>query len=120
MREIKFRAWDSFKEEWQYQPESGDFDFIDGLEIDYDKERFILEQYTGLKDKNGKEIYEGDILAYNVYIISKGKQTFKEKQVIYDLLDFELLHTLYCLSTTRSLEVIGNIHENKDLLNGPA
>jgi hypothetical protein len=62
MREIKFRAWykptkvmgepETIQEMTSYTP---------SLDLD---DRFILMQYTGLKDKNGKEIYEGDILAY--------------------------------------------------------
>ena len=71
MRDIKFRAWNKDIKEmfevgqitlekgiWDYQPD--DRKHI-GISIPY-QPSFILMQYTGLKDKNGKEIYEGDIV----------------------------------------------------------
>lgn len=68
MREIKFRAWDKEKKDWVKY-----FDYLINhngeilmlFEGDWEvvkSERYILMQFTGLKDKNGKEIYEGDII----------------------------------------------------------
>lgn len=74
MREIKFRAWNGIDSRPEsrmiYQPYfSVDFKVImpDGNEWD-----LPLMQYTGLKDKNGKEIYEGDIFDMGVVIFSRG------------------------------------------------
>jgi uncharacterized phage protein (TIGR01671 family) len=59
MREIKFRAWSTEKEpKMIYFPKDGAFSGRDLIESD----KWKLMQYTGLKDKNGKEIYEGDIV----------------------------------------------------------
>ncbi len=72
MREIKFRAWDLVKkkmwiEDKIYGPNTwwdiGPNGFVDVTDenVCRDSEDFVLQQFTGLKDKNGKEIYEGDI-----------------------------------------------------------
>ena len=79
MREIKFRA---FHEPTKQMFDVFSFDVNNvrawypekyGLEISPDREDCILMQYTGLKDKNGREIYEGDIVKcnYDKYIFSK-------------------------------------------------
>ena len=89
-REIKFRAWHKNlkkmfkigqitleKGTWNYEP--NDRDFI-GMSIPY-QPSFILMQYTGLHDKNGKEIYEGDIIRIKDSLIEI------EGEVIFDTID---------------------------------
>lgn len=66
MREIKFRAWDKDKRkmvDWEYLVGYCDIDYLFGNHEHVPD--FNVMQYTGLKDKNGKEIYEGDILRRN-------------------------------------------------------
>lgn len=59
MREIKFRAWDAIGKKMWYDVESHK---VQNFKVNKEKEQWFIMQYTGLKDKNGKEIYEGDIL----------------------------------------------------------
>jgi len=113
MREIKFRAWhtgECFMIEW-------DFILDDGILPYFSSDDYILMQYTGLKDRNGVEIYEGDIVRTR-----KGRtDTEYVTDVIHE-------HTMFRLRENKTLfvdgrcmigcEVIGNIHENPDLLDG--
>ena len=69
MREIKFRIWDKQNKEMldleDLHYEYGKMSIRTTMYNDYfDTEDMILMQYTGIKDKNGKEIYEGDIIKY--------------------------------------------------------
>lgn len=119
MRTIKFRAWDKENKKWV-----GDIDSffngmlfnrkIDSVGIDFWSNLFELSQFTGLLDKNGTEIYEGDIL-----------QSDDEKRiVVYVAPSFELQ-----LPDTKAFawdlwdgvkeEIIGNIYENPELLSNP-
>ena len=75
MRDIKFRVWDGVMKDWIPfgLNEISDLVFLKGSDVrggfivdtfDSEAGRYILMQYTGLKDKNDKEIYEGDIVKY--------------------------------------------------------
>jgi len=112
MREIKFRAWDGINEIFVYfiLEKQGNFcpEFPEGRNLS------DWMQYTGLKDKNRKEIYEGD----NIEITHEGvderrkKFTTKSKKTVKGLL------YAYEYDSEERVEVIGNIYENPEMLRG--
>ena len=118
MREIKFRAWyEKFNEMYivkgiDFQSEMAYFDKYNYRSI-YDIE---LMQYTGLKDKNGKEIYEGDILS-DGNIKKPHKVVFEngsfraEFKGDFDEYSFDLIDVV-----AQGCEIVGNIYENPELM----
>ena len=114
MREIKFRAWDKYEDGIhcmidhdnlmkQVYGKRGDNIFND--------DTHILMQYTGLKDKNGREIYEGDIVRMYGGEYHCGMYEYDVKRTI--VLNCE---SLWHLGESENKEIIGNIYENPELL----
>ena len=114
---FKFRAWDKENKKYIYGVEKGlEFYSTAGnlrvmtLAEIAESSKYDLEQCTGLKDKNGKLIYEGDIVddgeQYTKIIFDKSCFCYDDGSGFYDDLDFYYTHC----------EVIGNIHKNSELL----
>lgn len=131
-REIKFRAWefDTTTEKGGYMIEdyTGTHDF-ENYGFWSNSGRIIYMQYTGLKDKNGVEIYEGDIVCIRY---EKSGRIFMMDDVkwgVYDIgcngyeYSFKINGAyvtdeyLYSEMIEGNVEVIGNIYEHSDLLN---
>jgi len=121
MREIKFRVWDAHKRMWtEYRIHDGVVYFLDkstGVWVGkYDKryKEFDLMQYTGLKDKNNKEIYEGDIVTLHN---GKYKVIFNSKEARFVLRDDEFeMNIPFTNNNNKRMEVVGNIYENPELI----
>ncbi len=129
-REIKFRAWNGKNKEFVYEVLCCGEDINSVLNSK--TSGLIFQQFTGLHDKNGKEIYEGDILKDPAHY-PNGYQHSLNNQTGVAYYDTELggwyitnnltdgkhetpnPQTLQ-LATAKNYEVIGNIYENKELL----
>ena len=121
-RLLKFRFWGNFgelnEEEDICEMEMlyGDkFCFFENEPINdlFACRNYQVMQFTGLKDKNGKEIYEGDILSYNG-ITSNDNKIIRE--VNYNAENARFQSGMYLLTQSIELsEIIGNIYENPDL-----
>ena len=121
MREIKFRAWDKDINQMFYSDDCF-FCFQSGVLLERDGENGswpdtdIVMQYTGLKDKNGKEIYEGDILEFVTYERELLEVYWYEETLGWQMKRIVGSGTMFIPNYTQYLEVIGNIYENPDLL----
>ena len=120
MRKIKFRAW-HLHENKMYDVYNLDLLFgrcwskerrecLLGCDIE-------LMQYTGLKDKNGKEIYEGDIVNYSHPRTNEIIRTVTFKHGAFGIEGiYEKTHIIFGNILDNHIEVIGNIYENPELL----
>ena len=169
MRDIKFRAWDKEKNKMIYSDETYprnvykfDFEILKDYKftlnkmtdrfnvVDEEGDDYYIEtyspvdadtmQYTGLKDKNGKEIYEGDILSYKHIVYtdcSKTEIKEIEDEAFIEIINYapiasvvkahsenvkcfghDTINNQFLIIDLKSdeVEVIGNIYENPDLL----
>jgi hypothetical protein len=111
-REIKFRVWSiELKRYCKYSSTHIGDDFKTTFGGDKD---FIIEQYTGLKDKNGKEIYEGDVGKF--YRKHIGKIVYRIGGFFFE--EPSGRHTPIQILNPIDCEIIGNIHDNPELLKG--
>ena len=139
-REIKFRAWNKSFEQWD------DMDYLLSYITPFKSNDHVLTQYTGLKDRNGKEVYEGDIVevkheavaglkskegfeaceeSFNYkkgdVVISgelyHGIEAYTEREVITEELVGKYLYSDgFGVMNIEDSEVIGSIFENPELL----
>lgn len=138
MREIKCRAWLNEKKEMIYgldyhSYDEGYFvsnsrvyrsywDYSDNCKCSYEIDDCEVLQFTGLKDKNGVEIFEGDIVRVTDWPYLPNSQEkdlsapfYKNEQVIYEAPQFNLGGWLN-FNSEEKYEVIGNIYQHPELL----
>lgn len=126
MREIKFRAWDKNASRIYQVNHIDNLNnskeiccWTNEIEGGYRFNPLNLEQFTGLHDKNGKEIYEGDIVEFKTLKMSKNLGF--ENELVHDVVKYSdysewLVGNSLLSRIVNDSEVIGNIHENPELL----
>ncbi len=122
MRELKFRIWSKHCKSYLKQ-----YDGVEAIGLltvgvlnnlysnpNSSKDDLVFEQYTGLKDKNDIEIYEGDIIftgeSYPTYIIG-----FNDRTGSYTASGFPINTNVGRHISLHNYEVVGNIHETPEL-----
>jgi len=147
MREIKFRAWDGTGQTWLKDSalaiELGgrllytvDFPQVQTAESALGKlaEKIVIEQFTGLKDKFGKDIYEGDVVtcvdangydhtgevasANGTFVLRSLKLNWDRKREIETLWK-DGVNRWHSIENCDEFEVVGNRHQHPELLNSP-
>lgn len=114
MQNIKFRAWSKLLKKyvpiWSAIETRGD-DVLRAI-----NNTFVIEEFTGLKDKNGVEIYENDIVCQQMRFDETNGVIFWQEEKSRFAINLDGFITTITKPQEMSYEVVGNIHENQELL----
>ena len=125
-REIKFRVWSTSGSRWvedvRIDSQGGLYPTLANGDYDWNIDclRLVVQQYTGLKDRNGKEIYEGDICRlvpfedykHSEHMVGDRQVVWIDYHACFYFADWVPLHW----GGFESIEIIGNIYENPELI----
>ena len=120
MRELEFRAWDKGKMRYDVWPTSSGTigSWMDtGRELrfhDHGGSKVILMQYTGLKDKNGVKVFEGDVVEYTHEYVQEDLVDIRLAPIVFKDGMFTICHCP--VSHWGEIEIKGNIHQHPNLL----
>ena len=122
MRTIKFRIWDNLTNEMYYDALVGNCRGESTVPCVYNNEvgwahtdNCVVEQFTGLYDKNGTEIYEGDIVREHANDYTPIYQNGIYMAYNVDKINDPYVSTQFNVIWRNGCEVIGNIHDNKEI-----
>ena len=123
-RQLKFRAWDKLEKRFIYPDKGYQGHYVldlngrfQNLQNGSGGDEYVVQQWTGLTDSKGNDIYDGDIISYIQYLFntSPDKYPVKTKQV-----EWKNMNGCWNIYESRAgediIEVVGNIFENSELL----
>lgn len=119
MREIKFRCWDIVFNKMRYEQDLWDIAYNELFIHTPDQRALNLMQYTGCKDREGKEMYEGDIVTNVREEKAEIKWIEEECRFVFRVFNEneQYYHEIFKdIEQKHNVKVIGNVYENKDLL----
>ncbi|PFD89201.1 hypothetical protein CN306_18695 [Bacillus thuringiensis] len=115
MRSIKFRVWNLMSKKMMDWGEIFDLPAWEIFPGTPEQRPFNVMQYTGLKDKNGKEIYEGDILEFSGNVVALGIVKYNENFATFQACNGNS-GWLFGNESGTNIEILGNIYENPELV----
>jgi len=124
-RNIKFRAWNGKTKAWAHEDPCSIFGetillggWLSGVRLQ-DLNEIVVEQYTGLRDRDGVEIYEGDICSSDMLHGKQVRVMWSTGQARYMLVARNPEDSIGLTDCTKSdIKIIGNIHTTPELLEG--
>lgn len=118
-REIKFRVWDTYRNKMiKWDELQSDSNYLCLMVFDGNGYRTRAMQYTGLKDKNGLEIYEGDIVIPQTFTNAKYRVYWSQERLQWSIINTSNVSKesgRALINNSTLYKVIGNIYENQEL-----